>query len=148
MVRKVPNYYMERIEERANNMKILLTSCFLLFVLLLISGCASSGQFTAMPPGLDREKIPVQKVKMTAERFRFTPDAIHVKAGTLVRIDVKSVNGTLGFELGAFGIDESLDERETKTIEFFAQEKGEYTFRCSHFCGIGHFGMKGTIIVE
>lgn len=129
-------------------MKIFIVQCVLTFLLLSYSGCASSKQFVAVPPGLDRQKVPTRTVEMTAERFRFIPDTIRVKAGTLVEIDLKSVNGTHGFELGAFGIDETLSEGESKTIEFFAKEEGQYTFRCSHFCGIGHFGMKGIIIVD
>ena len=119
-----------------------------IYVLLLSSGCSSTNQSAAMPPNLDRMNVPKANFSMTAERFRFTPDAIHVKAGTLVHIDLRSTNGTHGFKLSDFGIDESIDEGETKSIEFYAEKKGEYTFRCSHFCGIGHFGMTGHVIVE
>ncbi len=111
-------------------------------------GCAPSKQFVAVPAGLDRGTVPVHQVEMTATRFRFAPDTISVKAGTLVRIDLRSVDGVHGFGLSAFGIDETLNEGDTRTIEFFASEKGEYTFRCSHFCGLGHFGMKGIVIVD
>ena len=85
---------------------------------------------------------------MTAERYHFSPDELHLKVGTLVQIKVRSINGTHGFKLGDFGIDETIEEGETKVIEFYAQEKGEYGFRCSHFCGIGHFGMSGKVIIE
>lgn len=122
--------------------------CACLMVLLVYSGCSSSKQFAAIPAGLDLSNIPRQTVAITAERFRFTPDIIHVKGGTLVHLDLKATNGTHGFQLSEYGIDESLDEGETKVIEFVAQQKGEFAFRCSHFCGLGHFGMKGTLIVE
>jgi heme/copper-type cytochrome/quinol oxidase subunit 2 len=102
----------------------------------------------AIPAGLDRTSVPRQTVSMTAERFRFTPEEIHVKAGTLVHIDLKGVGGTHAFRFSDFGIDESIDEGETKAVEFYVGQKGEYSFHCSHFCGIGHFGMKGKIIAE
>jgi heme/copper-type cytochrome/quinol oxidase subunit 2 len=85
---------------------------------------------------------------MTAERFHFTPEDIHVRAGTLVELNIKSLDGTHGFTLNHFGIDESIKEGETKTVRFFAGERGEFGFHCSHFCGIGHFGMTGKVIVE
>ncbi len=47
-----------------------------------------------------------------------------------------------------FGIDETLDENVMKVVEFYAGEKGEYGIRCSHFCGIGHLGMTGKLIIE
>lgn len=112
------------------------------------AGCSSSQQFTAVPSTIDRDKVPHETVEMTAEHFHFTPDIVRVKQGTLVTIKVKAIDGTHGFSLGAFGIDERIEETETKTIEFYASEKGEYGFRCSHFCGIGHLGMTGKVIVE
>ena len=71
-----------------------------------------------------------------------------MKSGTLVVLKIKATDGTHGFKLSAFGIDERLDENDPKLIEFYASNKGEYSFRCSHFCGLGHLGMSGTIIVE
>ncbi len=114
----------------------------------LLAGCGSSSQFVAVPSTLDTTAVPRVTLEMTAEHYHFTPDLIRVKAGTLVTLKVTSIDGTHGFKLGAFGIDERLDEHQTKVIRFFASQKGEYGFSCSHFCGIGHFGMNGKVIVE
>ena len=120
----------------------------LALALILLTGCGQSQQFTAVPPDARNEGVPRQSIQLKAERFKFTPDVIRVKAGTLVRLEITSVEGTHGFQLGAFGIDERLDENQTKIIEFYASKQGEYGFRCSHFCGIGHMGMTGKVIVE
>jgi cytochrome c oxidase subunit 2 len=124
---------------------VLLPSELMLFIFFV--GCASQ-HFAAIPPGLDRSTVPQQTIKMTAQDFHFTPDVIHVKQGTFVRLEITSIEGTHGFALSDFGIDERLDEGKTVAVEFYAQKKGEYGFRCSHFCGIGHLGMTGKIIVE
>jgi len=120
----------------------------LVFVLLLSLGCGASQQFTAVPASVDREKVPHETIEMTAEHFHFTPEVVKVKQGSLVTIKLRAIDGTHGFKLGAFGIDERLEENQTKVIEFYAGEKGEYGFKCSHFCGIGHLGMNGRIVVE
>jgi len=129
-------------------MKYVVISCALLIVLLTYSGCSSSRELAAIPPGLDLSTVPRESFTVTAERFRFTPDEIHVKAGTLLRLELKGTGGTHSFKVSDFGIDEPLDEGESKTVELYVGQKGEYPFRCSHFCGIGHFGMKGKIIAE
>lgn len=116
-------------------------------VLGLVTSC-SSQKFDAIPASVDPAKVPNQTVEMTAQKFKFTPDEVHVKQGTLVTIDVKSIEGTHGFALPAFGIDELLEQGQPKTIRFYAGETGEYEFKCSHFCGSGHFGMRGRIVVE
>jgi heme/copper-type cytochrome/quinol oxidase subunit 2 len=92
--------------------------------------------------------MPRQTVAITAERFHFTPDSIHVRVGTLIHLELRATDGAHGFQLSEYGIDESLDKGETKVIDFVAQQKGTCVFRCSHFCGLGHFGMNGTLIVE
>ena len=126
----------------------LLRSCTLLIILVLYSGCSSSSHIAAVPPGLDLSTTPRQTVALSAERFRFVPDVIHVRAGTLLHLEVTSHEGTHGFEVSRFGIDQTVEEGTTREIELYVGEKGEYPFRCSHFCGLGHFGMKGTIIAE
>jgi cytochrome c oxidase subunit 2 len=120
----------------------------LIFALILLLGCGASPQFVAVPSDLNREDAPKQVIEMTAERWHFTPDVIHVKQGTLVTIRIKAIDGTHGFELGDFEINERIEENEVKEVEFYAGEKGEYGFRCSHFCGIGHFAMTGKVIIE
>jgi heme/copper-type cytochrome/quinol oxidase subunit 2 len=117
-------------------------------VLLSVIGCSASQQFLPIPPDVNRDAVERDTIEMTAEDFHFTPEVLHVKEGTFVTLKIKSIDGTHGFNLGAFGIDERLDENETKVIEFYAGQKGEYGFRCSHFCGLGHLGMTGTLIIE
>ena len=126
----------------------MVSSRFLLLILLLQAcGCGSAQQFTAIPPDLDRDSVPHQTIDMTAEDFHFTPEELHVAEGTLVTLRI-TADGTHGFSLGAFGIDERLEDGQTTVIEFYAGHKGEYGFRCSHFCGIGHLGMTGTLVIE
>jgi heme/copper-type cytochrome/quinol oxidase subunit 2 len=120
----------------------------LAILVLLICGCGASQQFVAIPQNVDMEKAPKQSVDMTAERFRFTPEVVHVRQGTLVSLKIKAIEGTHGFRLGAFGIDETIEGNETKTVQFYASKPGEYGFQCSHFCGIGHLGMTGKVVVE
>jgi heme/copper-type cytochrome/quinol oxidase subunit 2 len=116
--------------------------------LLFLAGCGSSQQFVTIPPGVNREKVAKQTIDIIAERYKFIPEVVTVKEGTLVTLRIKSVEGTHGFRLSAFGIDERIDANETRVIEFYASQKGEYSFRCSHFCGFGHLGMNGKIVVE
>jgi cytochrome c oxidase subunit 2 len=117
-------------------------------LLALLFGCSASKQFEPIPREIDTEKVPHQIIEMTAEHFHYTPEEIHAKQGTLLIIKIKSIDGTHGFKLGDFGIDLKLEEGVVNTVEVYLPTNGEYGFRCSHFCGIGHLGMKGKLIVE
>jgi cytochrome c oxidase subunit II len=115
---------------------------------IVILGCGASQQFAALPPGLDRTAVTGQLIEMQAKRYDFVPEVITVKAGTLVTLKITAQDGVHGFALDAFGIDERIEEGETRTIVFYALKPGEYGFHCSHLCGLGHFGMKGKLIVQ
>ena len=121
---------------------------FLVAISTFAFGCGTTQQFVALPHDLNRTTVPGKVVEMQAKHFEFIPEVVKVKAGTLVTLKITAVDGTHGFALGAFGIDERIEEGETKVIEFFASKAGEYNFHCSHFCGLGHLGMNGKVIVE
>ena len=119
-----------------------------LILFIGIAGCASSAKFQRIPADLDTASVAKKTITMKARRFSFEPEEIHVNKGTLVRLEITSEDTDHGFKLGEFGIDELLPEGETTIIEFYAPEQGEYSFSCSHFCGLGHLWMGGKIIVE
>ncbi|CAG0942962.1 Cytochrome c oxidase subunit 2 [Candidatus Brocadiaceae bacterium] len=118
----------------------------LLFALLIFSGCATVKKDTSlefMP--LD---APVQKIYMTAKQFEFEPKEVLVKQNTHVVLEIESLDVTHGFKIDQYGINVTIPEKSKITIEFYTREIGTYPFRCSHFCGMGHIGMRGKIIVE
>jgi cytochrome c oxidase subunit 2 len=53
-----------------------------------------------------------------------------------------------GFKLDEFDINEKVRKGATAKVEFTASKLGTFQFRCSSVCGIGHRGMKGTVVVE
>jgi len=117
---------------------------FLCFIIL--SGCAyvkKGKSLKGMPPD-----APVQKIHMTAKRYEYTPDVVLVKQGTHVILEIESLDAEHGFQIDQYGINVTIPEKAKVTVEFYPRESGTYPFKCSHFCGLGHFGMKGKIIVE
>jgi len=115
---------------------------------IFIVGCGNS---TALVPELDegvastfstgQEKVAVERViSITAERFTFTPDVIRIKKGEKIRFEVDNKDTTHNFFIPELNV--SSDE----VVVF--DKPGEYAFSCANFCGAGHGGMGGTIIVE
>ena len=85
---------------------------------------------------------------LTAKKWTFDPATITVKKGDTVKLSVKSIDVDHGFALSAFGINQNLTPGQTTLIEFVADKTGSFPFVCSVFCGSGHGGMRGTLIVE
>jgi heme/copper-type cytochrome/quinol oxidase subunit 2 len=89
-----------------------------------------------------------QTIEITARQWEFDPGTITVKKGEKVKLMITSQDVTHGFSLPAFNIEETLKPGETVTLEFVPDKAGSFSFKCSVFCGTGHSGMKGTLIVE
>ncbi|MCB2168710.1 MAG: cupredoxin domain-containing protein [Deltaproteobacteria bacterium] len=87
-------------------------------------------------------------IKMTAEKYHFTPEMITVNLGDKVLLEITATDTEHGFGLKAFNIDQNLPKGKTVRIEFVADKQGEFTFKCTSFCGWGHFGMTGKLVVS
>lgn len=101
------------------------------------------------PPGEASGQITdgIRVIKMTAERFKFDPSVITVNQGDKVRLEITSKDVTHGFALKEYGISRKLRPGQTELIAFVAKTPGTFQFHCNVFCGVGHLGMKGKLIV-
>jgi cytochrome c oxidase subunit 2 len=85
---------------------------------------------------------------MTAKKYEFDPSLITVKKGEKVRLIITATDRDHGFKLDAFEINQVLKRGDTEIIEFTANKVGSFEFKCSVYCGKGHHGMKGKLVVE
>jgi heme/copper-type cytochrome/quinol oxidase subunit 2 len=107
----------------------------------------------------------VQVIEVTAKKYEYSPDPIHVKSGSKIQLKITAADHDHGFSIstvpdgpnsnGSDGLVFAspqecwqLKKGETTTIEFVAQTPGTYSFKCCHVCGLGHRGMKGQLVVD
>ncbi len=78
-------------------------------------------------------------IKMTAQQFMYTPNFIEVHVGDTIRLEITTLDITHGFQLEEFNIlNVQIIQGEPTIIEFLANQKGEFIFYCTVFCGSGH----------
>jgi cytochrome c oxidase subunit 2 len=100
----------------------------------------------AAAPAADAE---TRTFELTASQFTFTPSIIEVQQGDRVVVRLRSTDVEHGFEIDDFGVRRVVPKTgEVVTAEFTASRPGTYTFRCSEYCGEGHRGMTGTLVVH
>jgi cytochrome c oxidase subunit 2 len=89
-------------------------------------------------------------VKITAERFTFTPARVKVKRGTVIEFRLSSDDTNHGFRIVGSDANVIIPKRGRgeATLIFRADTPGRYTFECSKMCGAGHSFMRGEITVE
>ena len=97
----------------------------------------------------NQEEVPETKeFNIIAKQWDFSTSTITVNEGDNVILNIESIDVTHGFVLSGFGVSEQLVSGNTVKIEFVADKKGTFSFFCNVFCGSGHIGMKGTLVVQ
>ncbi|MBI1969420.1 cytochrome c oxidase subunit II [Candidatus Woesearchaeota archaeon] len=100
-----------------------------------------------LPAEAPTTQAPVE-ISVIAKRFSFSPDPIRVKKGDRVILKITSMDVEHGFAIPAFGINKPLPPGQEVVIEFTADKTGTFDVFCSVYCGTGHKGMKGKLVVE
>lgn len=94
------------------------------------------------------ETVATQQLKITASKFRFTPDHITLVKGQPVRLQLTSMDATHGFMVRALKIDTDIKPGKVTEVTVTPTTAGTFKAICDHYCGLGHSGMKMTIVVE
>lgn len=100
----------------------------------LVNGYISSGQIG--------ETSQAKEIKISAYRFGYEPAAVTVKKGQKIRLVINNTDTLHGIripDLGLAGNDQ---------LEFTANKTGEFPWFCNNFCGQGHQGMSGKLIIQ
>jgi cytochrome c oxidase subunit 2 len=90
----------------------------------------------------------VHEIQVTLRKYEFGPGSLRVKKGERVKLVMTAMDHDHGFKLDDFNINQKIPKGTTVVVEFTADKAGTFQFRCSTVCGIGHRGMKGTLVVE
>ncbi len=124
-----------------------------------------TGAVAQQQPGSTAPGETAQVIQVTAKKYEFNPGEIHVKKSTKVQLKLRALDHTHGFKIALYpeGAEEKgspglrltspqgswkIEKGQEVVIEFAADRTGTYPFRCAHFCGLGHGGMKGKLVVE
>lgn len=107
---------------------------------------ASEGEFAN--PGL-REIAPgVYEAYLVSRQFAFEPREISVPMGSTVTFYVTSVDVQHGLKIQDTNVNLQVVPGYVSTLTATFDEPGVYPFICSEFCGLGHAGMFGQVLVE
>jgi heme/copper-type cytochrome/quinol oxidase subunit 2 len=90
----------------------------------------------------------VKTIDVLASRFEFVPANISVTQGDRLRLRMRSADVTHSLAIKAYRVKVLIPKGgEAVTAEFVADQAGTFDFTCAEYCGTGHGGMKGKLIV-
>lgn len=88
-----------------------------------------------------------QHVSMLAMKFDYLPDEVTVKKGKPVVLELSTLDRVHGFDAPALGLRTDIPPGSPTVLRFTPDKAGVYALHCDNFCGDGHEGMTGRIIV-
>jgi plastocyanin len=101
--------------------------------------------------GVDQELTAIgeeKEVEMVGSNYKFVPNEVRVKKGSMVRLNFKNDSGRHDFVLDEFEVKtDELGEGEEQEVEFVADKVGSFEF----YCSVGNhrqMGMVGRLVVE
>jgi cytochrome c oxidase subunit 2 len=102
---------------------------------LLVSACSSRGEA--------QETI----LKVVAKKWDFSPAHIVLHQGVATTLELTSLDRRHGFAVPELGIRVDIKPNETTRLRVVPPKAGRFAFHCDVFCGDGHEGMTGEIVV-
>ena len=88
-----------------------------------------------------------QVIKITAKRFEYSPKEITLKKGVPVVLEFTTLDRLHGFNCPGLKLRTDIPPGKVSPLRFTPDQAGTFPFHCDNFCGSGHEGMRGTIIV-
>jgi cytochrome c oxidase subunit 2 len=115
----------------------------------VVLGAVSTGLVLSAgaPPAQEPEP---RVIRITAERFSFTPSEVTVRLGETVEFRIQSDDTSHGFRLVGTNINMEIPKRGggELSVAFRPEQAGKYAFECSRMCGAGHDFMRGEVVVR
>lgn len=108
---------------------------------------AAAGSLVSLAPYLaaqTEERI----VKVTAQRFSYTPAEISLRKGVPTVLELSSLDIVMGFSAPDFGVRADILPGRISRVRLKPEKTGRFVFHCDIFCGNGHEDMAGVILVN
>ena len=87
-------------------------------------------------------------VKITAQRFKYTPNEIMLKPGEAVQLEITSLDFVHGLSIPDLKMRADLPPGRVTTVQVQFTNAGVYDFLCDNFCGDKHEEMSGKFVVK
>jgi cytochrome c oxidase subunit 2 len=111
-------------------------------------GASALPMFAVIDSSAQAQEPAAQVVKITAQRFQYTPNEFRVKAGQPVVLEFTSLDFVHGFHMPELKLRADLPPGTTTRVRLVAPKPGVYDFLCDNFCGDGHEQMNGRMVAE
>jgi len=86
-------------------------------------------------------------IPIKARKFTYEPDEIVLKLNEPAILEFTSADVVMGFNAPDFKVRADIIPGQVSRVHLTPFKTGTFTFLCDVFCGDGHEGMSGTLVV-
>jgi len=92
----------------------------------------------------------VKVIRVSAERFAFTPSEITVEKGTVIEFHLTSEDTDHGFRIIDTDVNVRIPKRRRgeTVVKYTADTAGRFIIECTRPCGAGHTAMRAVLVVK
>ena len=103
-----------------------------------------------VPGPQDLKTAGPRVIKVSAERFAFTPSEIVVEKGTTIEFHLTSDDTDHGFRIVGTDVNAEIPKRRRgeTIVKYVADTEGTFVIECSRPCGAGHTAMRAILVVK
>ena len=89
-------------------------------------------------------------IRVSAERFGYTPSEIVVEKGTTIEFHLTSDDTDHGFRIVGTDVNAEIPKRRRgeTIVKYVADTAGTFVIECSRPCGAGHTAMRAILVVK
>jgi cytochrome c oxidase subunit 2 len=87
-------------------------------------------------------------VTVHAKRFNYTPSTLTLKLNEPVVLELYADDREHGFDAPELDLEADVEPGKPVRLAFTPSKAGRFEFHCDVFCGSGHEGMTGEILVQ
>ena len=119
-------------------------------VLLVVALVASGPHAFERSGAQDLKPSGPRVIRVSAERFAFTPSEIVVERGTVIEFHLTSDDTDHGFRIVGTEVNAEIPKRRRgeTVVKYTADTAGRFVIECSRPCGAGHTAMRATLVVK
>jgi cytochrome c oxidase subunit 2 len=86
-------------------------------------------------------------VKISVKKFEYIPPSITLKKGEPVVLELTSLDRLHGFVVQDLNLHADVPPNKVVRVPVTPGKAGTFEIACDIFCGTGHEGLRGTIVV-
>ena len=89
-------------------------------------------------------------IRVSAERFAYTPSEFTVERGTVIEFHLTSEDTDHGFRIIGTELDVQIPKRRRgeTVVKYTADTAGRFIIECTRPCGAGHTAMRAMLVVK